>query len=193
MKLLKICSLFLMLGAFLTVTAQEAPAPVKTDFYPLTKNAVWIYKTKGVTVKMKVGNSSPEGTKIETLVNDKSISTEVIQVKKDGIYRVAIADIKPSKPVLLLKLPPKSGDSWEVDTKLKEQPIKCKFEVKEEKVTVPAGSYVSYVVQGKNIDINGMSAGITTWYVEKIGIVKILLDFGGEKSQLELEKFEPGN
>jgi hypothetical protein len=141
---------------------------------------------------MKVTGTDKDGTKIETIVNGKSIASEHVVVKDDGIYRVMINGQKPDAPVRFLKLPPKKGESWDIDTKIQDQAIKGQFVIEEEEVTVPAGKFKTFKVEGKDFEIAGMKTNITYWFAEKTGIVKIAFSLAGQDAVLELEKYEEG-
>jgi hypothetical protein len=170
--------------------AQEAAK--ETPYYPLKKGNSWTYKVMDKSITMKVAGQEKDGTKVETLVDDKSVAAEHVLVKEDGVYRTSINGQKPDAPVLFLKLPPKKGDSWTVDTKIQGQDIKGKFTTDEEEVTVPAGKYKTFKVTGKDFQIAGMKTDITYWFAEKVGIVKLSFGVAGTSATLELEKFVEG-
>jgi len=180
------------LALAVALTAQEGGGK-ETEWYPLKKDTTWTYKVPGNSIVMKVTNpADKDGAKVETLVNGKSIANEHIQVKEDGVYRTSINGLKPEQPVRFLKLPPKEGESWDVETKIQGQAVKGKFTTSKEKVTVPAGSYDAFKVEGKDFDIAGMKTNITYWFADKVGIVKLSFSLGGTDAVLELEKYEPG-
>ena len=173
--------------------AQEKEATIKeSDFYPLKKDSTWTYKVGSNSIVMKVTEVKADGAKLETIVNGKSVASEQIQVREDGIYRTAINGQKPEKPVMILKLPPAKDAEWEVDTKIQSQAIKGKFKISEEEITVPAGKYKTIVVKGDNFDISNMATKVTYYFAEKVGIVKLNFELGGTKADLELEKYEAG-
>src|SRR5947209_10767141 len=145
---------FLFLAVACTLSAQETGKD--SPYYPLKKDTTWTYKVMGNSIVMKVTGSDKDGTKVETIVNGKAIASEHIIVKDDGVYRTQINGQKPDAPVRFLKLPPKAGESWEVDTKIQGQAIKGKFETSNEEVTVTAGKYKTLKVEGKDFDIAGM-------------------------------------
>src|SRR5687768_9120655 len=138
----------LALGAVVLLAASVAMAQTPTtEFYPLKKDTKWVYKVGETTITVKVASADANGATLETLVNDKAVASEVIQVKPDGVYRTKInkADIQP--PVLILKLDngkvAAKGAAWDVNSKIQDQPVKGKFTIKEdkEKVKVPAGEF----------------------------------------------------
>src|SRR5262245_22961968 len=181
---------FLALAVTCTLSAQDTAKD--SPYYPLKKDSTWTYKVMGNLIIMKVSGTDKEGTKVETIVNNKAIASEHIVVKEDGVYRVMINGAKPEAPVKFLQLPPKGGQSWDVNTKIQGQAIQGKFTTTEEEVTVPAGKFKTIKVEGKDFDIAGMKTNITYWFAENTGIVKLSFSLGGTDATLELEKYEAG-
>jgi hypothetical protein len=189
-KLFGLVSLF----SFLIVcqlAAQEGAATNKeSEFYPLKKDATWTYKVGSNSIIMKVTEVKADGAKLETIVNGKSVASEQILVKDDGIYRTAINGVKPDNPVKILELPPKKDASWNVETKIQGQLIKGKFTTGEEEITVPHGKHKATKVTGDNFEIAGMTTKVIYWFVPNLGIAKLSFELGGMKADLELEKYE---
>jgi hypothetical protein len=179
---------FLALAVVCSLHAQDAMK--ESPYYPLKKDTTWTYKVTGSSITMKVTGHDKDGAKIETIVNNKSIASEHVVVKDDGIYRVSINGQKPDAPVKFFAIPPKDGTTWDVDTKIQGQAIKGKFTTSTEEVTVPAGKYKAVKVEGKDFDIAGMKTNITYWFAENVGIVKLTFSLGGMDATLELEKFD---
>ena len=182
------------LAAGLIGTAAAQDAVKDSPYYPLQVGNTWTYQTMGGTIIMKVAahektNGEPTA-KIETIVNDKVVASEHVAVKEDGIYRYSINDQKPDEPVRFLKLPPKAGDTWDVDTKIQDQAIKGKFTLKEEKVKVGGKDYNTVVAEGKDFQIAGQKTSIKYWFAEGVGIVKLSFSLDGQEAVLELQKFE---
>jgi hypothetical protein len=178
--------------ALLATSTVRADDPKESAYYPLKKGNTWTYKVKGSedTITVKAAASDKDGTVVETSVGGKVVATEKILVKDDGIYRTEFNMQKPDNPIKILKLPPKKDDSWDVDSKIAGNPLKGKFMTGEEEVTVPAGKYKATFVEGKDIDIGVGKLTAKTWYVEKVGIVKIVMTVMGQTTELELAKFE---
>ena len=61
-----------------------------------------------------------------------------------------------------------------------------------EEVTVPAGKYTAVVVSCDDLDANGAKYSFTTDYVKDVGMVKQVIEAGGLKVTVELEKYEAG-
>lgn len=175
---------------------QATQASKESDYYPLKKDNLWTFNAPGGTVQMKVTGKEKIGTedatKIETIVNGKSVATEHVVVREDGIYRVSINGQKPETPVKFLALPPGKEASWEIKTKIQNQEVKGRFVSKEEDVTVPLGKYKARLVEGTDFEIAGMKTTVKYWFAEKVGIVKLSFSIGGQDAVLELKTFEPG-
>lgn len=172
------------------LAAQEGKGAKDSEFYPLKKDSTWTYKVGSNSIIMKVTEVKADGAKLETIVNNKSVASEQILVKDDGIYRTAINGVKPDNPVKILELPPKKDATWNVETKIQGQLIKGKFTTSEEDITVPHGKYKATKVTGDNFEIAGMTTKVSYWFVPNVGIAKLSFELGGMKADLELEKYE---
>jgi len=185
-------------GAVVLLVASTAMAQTTTEFYPLKKDTKWVYKVGETTITVKVASVAGDLATLETVVGDKTVASEVIQVKPDGVYRTKInkADITP--PVKILEL--KDGKmvakatTWKVESKIQEQPVKGSFTVKDDKesVTVPLGKFDSVVVEGPDFEIAGTKTGVKYWFVAGKGIVKLTYSIAGNDAVLELKEFTEG-
>ena len=170
---------------------------LRSNLYPLAVGNTWTYKTKdgSVTVAVvaleKMGGVSTY--KLETRAGRKVSATENIAVKKDGSYRYAVNGLQPDRPLKVLALPATRGAAWKVESKFQVQDMVGDFVVKEEDVTVPAGTYAKATVsEGANMRVAGTDAGVKYWFAAGVGIVKLQFSLPGQDATLELEKFEPG-
>jgi hypothetical protein len=182
----------LALLAMSTVRADDAK---ESAYYPLKKGTTWTYKVKddNTLVTVKVTASDKDGTVVESSIGGMVKGTEKILVKDDGIYRTEYDMQKADVPLKIFKLPAKKDDSWDVDSKIAGTPIKGKFTTREEDITVAAGKYKAIVVEGKDLDLsNGNKLTETFWYVENVGIVKMVVVTAKATIELELAKFEEG-
>jgi hypothetical protein len=184
-------SVVLALAAAGAGRADDAKEP---NYYPLKKGNKWTYKVQGApnSITVTIASVDKDGALLETALEGQVQSTEKVLVKDDGVYRTEVNKMKPDAPIKIVKLPVKKGDSWEIDTKVGAETIKGKFSVREDEVTVAAGKYKAVVVEGKDFEINGQKMNLTTWYVDKVGIVKLSFSLAGTEAVLELEKFEEG-
>jgi hypothetical protein len=174
----------------------------ESPYYPLKKGTTWTFKapTKmggAQTITVQVTGGDKDGAKVETIIKDKdgkdkSVASETVVVQDDGLYRTTVNGVKSDAPVRFLKLPPKKGESWEVETKIQGQAVKGTFSADEEEVTVPAGKYKAIKVEAKDFSVAGLKTTIACWYAEKVGIVKQSFRVGDTEVVLELEKFAEG-
>ncbi len=120
-----------------------AQAPATTEYYPLKAKSKWVYKTGDQTVEVEVVSVDKDGAKLDTKVNGKTVASETIDVKADGVYRNSVKGDKIDPPIKFLALPVKKDAEWSVDSKVGAQAVKGKFKVKaeNEKVKVPAGDF----------------------------------------------------
>ena len=186
----------LALGAVVLLAASVAMAQnATTEFYPLKKDTKWVYKVGETTITVRVANVAPEGATLETLVNDKAVASEVIQVKSDGVFRTQINKAKIEPPVLILKLEggkvAAKGAKWDVNSKIQDQPVKGSFTIAEdkEKVKVPAGEFESVVVNGPDFEIAGTKTGVKYWFAKDKGVVKLTYSIAGNDAVLELKEY----
>ncbi len=196
----RLAGLFLLSAAFLTVsTLGAAPAP-KVPYYPLSIGTTWTYKTgEGNHFVMKVTKEEKVGDvpcmRIDLLEGKplKEVGHEMISVTSDGVYRNAFSSAVPDKPVRILKLPLKAGDSWTIDGKALGDPFKGKFTVGEERqIEVPAGKYKAFPITSEDLDASGLLASTTSWYARDVGLIKQEIKINTLKLVIELEKFEAG-
>jgi hypothetical protein len=188
----------LVLGAVLVLTASVALAQSSSDYYPLKAGTKWVYKVGESTITVKVASVDANGATLETLVNDKAVASEVIQVKPDGIYRTKINKLDIKEPVKILDLkdgkPTAKGTKWKVDSKVSDQPVKGEFTIKEdkEKVKVPLGEFETVVVDGPEFEIAGTKTGVKYWFTPGKGIVKLSYSIAGNEAVLELKEYTEG-
>jgi hypothetical protein len=187
-----------LLAASAAVAQTTATAPATSEFYPTKKDAKWVYKVGESNITVKVTASDANGATLDTLVNDKSVASEVIQVKPDGVYRAKIngKDITPPVKILETKDGKAAavGTAWKVDSKVADQPLKgeWKLTADKEKVKVPAGEFEAVVVDGPAFEIAGTKTGIKYWFVAGKGIVKLSYNIAGNEAVLELKEYTEG-
>jgi hypothetical protein len=165
------------------------------DFYPLKEGTTWHYKVGENRFTLKAGKTEKVGkadaVRVELILLGKNTSFEHVGVTSEGVVRYSFEGKKADPPVLFLKLPAKKGQTWKVESKIDGQLMKGTFTEGEEKVKVPAGDYNAITVTGKDMEVNGVKLNVTYYFAEKVGMVKQVLEMGGQKVIIELEKFDP--
>lgn len=180
-------------------TPPEAPAkppatPSTGELYPLKVGTKWTYKIGETSIEVRVASTDAEGVKLETLVSDKVLASEVIKVGPDAITRVKINNSKIEPPVTIIKLTGGKAvkdDKWTVDSKVQDSNVKGEFMVKSlaEKVTVPLGEFDAVLVEGAEFDVAGSKTAVKYWFVPGKGIVKLFYNIQGNEQVLELKEF----
>lgn len=198
MKVLSVASLTVALAW--TAVAAAADDFTYSPYYPMQVGATWSYKTGDSKFSVKVTTHEKIGTtmcaRLETVQDGKVVGSEDVFAKDDGVYRLAL-DGKVIEPAVhILKLPPKPGDAWVVDSKAEgktgTERLQGTFKTGGEEVTVPAGKYTAVTVACDDLDANGAKYSFTTDYVKDVGMVKQVIEAGGLKTVIELEKYEAG-
>ncbi|MCZ2340584.1 MAG: hypothetical protein LC104_02160 [Bacteroidales bacterium] len=179
--------------------ASIALAQTTSEFYPLKKDTKWVYKVGDTTIEVKVTEVTKEGAaKLDTIVNGKTVASEMVEVKPDGVYRTKINTATIEPPVKFLQLkdgkPVAKGANWTVDSKIQQQPVKGKFTITndKDKAKVPAGEFEAIVVDGPDFEIAGTKTSVKYWFAKDKGIVKLSYSIGGNEAVLELKEFTAG-
>lgn len=176
-------------------SSQEKGEEKDTSYYPLKVGTRWIYKAANgqktvirVTKEEKIGEVMC--SKLEATVNGALVASEHLAAQKDGIFRYAGNGMEVEPPVLVLKLPPKKGESWKVDSKFAGLTVQGTFTLGEDQVAVAAGKYKTASVRTEDMKIGDTPVTTTLWFAPGVGMVKQVMDLAGTKVELELEKYE---
>lgn len=194
--------LLLVLVSSAALIGQEKGA--EPTWFPVRVGTVWHYRSGETKFEVRVAShekaAGAPAARLETVKGGKVIATELVQVTRDGIYRLGVDLLKGDQkvtelaqpPILLLKLPPKKGESFSVDSKVEGRAYKGTFKIGEDEIMVPAGKFKTMVVAGQDLEVEGLKPALTTWYAENVGMVKQVLGAGDQKVVIELEKYEAG-
>jgi hypothetical protein len=171
----------------------------KTEYFPLKVGNTWEYLTSGkkivVTVKAHEMVSGMLCAKVETDLSGVLL-TEHITVKDGGVYRVQANGKKVEPPFLILKVPPKAGESWTNKSSLEGFIIEGTMTVAEEKnVKVGSKDYDTlFLVSSSNLKVGGQDAVMKTWFARDVGMVKQIFQMSGSNIDVtvELDKFTAG-
>ena len=193
------CLLFFCVAALATTSESAAQDKIlETPYLPLEKGNTWTYKIAEKNFTLKVADHEKVGgvlcARVEMSVDGKVQTFEHLAVTADGIYRYSIGGTRLDVPVRILKLPPKKGDSWPIDSKGPGESLKGSVKAgEEEEVKVLAGAYKKVVTSTcDDLEANGLKCGFTYYFAEGVGIIKQQVQIGNDKTVFELEKFQPG-
>ncbi len=192
----------LLLVGLLSVPAASAQDKLtikeERPYFPLKEGSVWTYILQGKPYVTKLTGFEKSGedvcARLETRRGQDLISTELVTVRKDGVYRVEFSGKKFTKPVRFFKLPVKNNESWKIedDTKVGEQDVKGNFKFGEAKgVKVKAGLFDTVTVTA-DLKVENQNTTVTYYFAEKTGMVKQTIVIGTTTVELELDKYEEG-
>src|SRR5262245_60753061 len=127
-----------------------------TPYYPVAVGATWTYRAGDNRYQIKVAEVKEVGggvrATLDLVISQRVLSHDYVAGTKDGVYRHSFENKEAKPPIKFLELPPKSGASWAVDSKVDGQELKGTFKAGEEDVKVPAGEYKKAVaVSGKDL------------------------------------------
>lgn len=209
-------ALFVWLALLLVTAELAAQDKLKeTPYYPLQVGATWHYRSGDGKFTVRVVKHEKVGDTLcallETRRDGKVVGSEHLAVTADGVYRHDLTAMQPQTdpndknktvgpavtqtlkpPILVLKLPPKNGDTWKVDSKGEGKTFRGGFRVDEQEIKVPAGTYKTFRVASQDVEVNSLKTSIHTHFAEGAGIVKQVIEVGDAKAEIELEKFEAG-
>jgi len=169
----------------------------ESPLYPLQVGNTWNYRAGDNMFAIRVAGHEKVGSalcaRVEIVVEGKTTSFEHVAAQKNGVYRHSFEGKEVIPPVCFLRLPPKEGESWKVDSKFNDEALRGTFKVSREKsVAVPAGTFENVVVSaGQDLDANGAKVNVTYYFAEGVGMVKQVIETAGQKMVIELMKFEP--
>lgn len=199
----------------LTAGAADQDKLQETPYYPLQVGTTWHYRAGDGKFTMHVVKHEKVGDTLcallETRREGKVVGKEHLAVTADGVYRHDLTAMLPqidpndsnktleqpatqtiAPPILVVKLPPKKGAKWKVDSNSGSQTFRGEFHLQEQEITVPAGTYKTFRVNSEDLEVSGLKASITTYFAEGTGMVKQVIEVGDAKVAIELEKFESG-
>ncbi len=181
-----------------TAMAQDAKTLGKSEYFPLAVGTSWEYKTsEGKVVSQIVKHEEIGGVmcaRLEATTTDNKKTSEYLRITNDGVYRVQANDQNITPPLRFLKLPLKSGDKWQVESKVLGKTLKGEFVVSTGEVNVPAGKYSDVIIcKADDFTVDGQNLSHTYYFAKGVGIVKQVIKFAGQEITLELEKFTPGS
>jgi len=195
---------FILAGVLLAVAlgrAQEISSP----YYPLKVGSKWHYRV-GEDQKLLVQVAKAEEFKIvRSLGKDKAKEEKVagftlemvsggrpalkeqVAILPDGVYRFSYAGKEVTPPLCILKLPPKKGDTWQVDSMIGD--VKAKGTFRSGEAEIGKLKCITSVLQYGETDSRKIV--LEYYFAPGLGIVKQHVRVGNIESTMELEKYEP--
>jgi hypothetical protein len=178
-------------GVVLAAPAAGQTLIQPTPYFPLDKGNTWQYRAGKEKITMRVARHEVVANVTCAVIeatDGKTTREEHVTSLKEGVYRYkADKEIKP--PLLLLKLPLKPGESWEVDSEADGLKVKGKFTVSEEEITVLDKKVKAAKVHSDDFQIGDRFMELTYWYVPRIGPARQRIRVAGFERVLELEKY----
>jgi hypothetical protein len=184
----------------LTLWLQQPAAPPAKEkaqdsaYYPLKVGAAWVYRAGDRTVTVRVVKYEPVGevscARLEADLEAGVKLVEHVAAGADGVYRYQANGKKIDPPLCVLKLPPKAGESWKVDSAVDSTRLQGTFSLGQADVAVPAGKYKAITVASTDYEIALQKAPFTNWYAAGVGLVKQRVQVQGREMVLELERYE---
>jgi hypothetical protein len=202
-RMLLVCPLLLVAAGSLAARQKLAETP----YYPLQVGTTWHYKAGDRKLTIRVASHEKVGdvlcARLEVTRDGKVVASEHLSVTAEGVYRYDQTktgeDGKESTetfatPVLVLRLPPKTGEKWRMDSPASgTAAARGTFQiVGEEEIKVPAGTYKAVRINSQDLEVGGLKPAITTFFASGVGMVKQVIQVGDVKTEFELEKFEAG-
>ncbi len=112
-----------------------------------------------------------------------------VVVLEDGVYRVSTAEVPLTPPLKIFKTPLAPGESWEANSTSGKEVIKGTFTRRDERITVPAGTYVAIAIRFVSDPSVGTPFEFTNWFVPKIGMAKHHVKSKDHERLLELQSY----
>lgn len=199
--MIQVRSRIVLVAAVLVASPLGAqPHLADTPWFPVQEGTTWTYRLEGHRVVVRIAKPEKQGkiwcARVETLDKNEVVAVQHVAVTAEGISRVAHNGEKIEPPLLLLKLPPAKGQSWSVDSKLTNRSgfdsYQAKFTSEPIDLSVPAIPSMTFqlVRVSTELKINGRALNVTSWYMEKVGLVKQRIVDGDRLQDMVLEKVE---
>ncbi len=177
----------------------SAPTRV-TDgaYYPLQVGTRWDYRGAKESFAVVISKHEIIGgipcALVQTERDGQRMTGEHVYATEAGVFRQAVDGKKLPRPIPILKLPPRQGESWEVAWPRGKQQRTAIFTTSAvaEEVEVPLGKYQALAIFGE-IREGGDRTLFKYWFAPEVGLVKqVLQKQGGPMLVYELERFKKG-
>lgn len=193
-------------GCTPTVPTPEPARPphvASSPYYPLKVGTRWLYKSADHALEVRVVKHERVGQTacalLETTRDGVKVASEHLFAKNDGVYRLSADGKVFTRPIPLLKMPPKRGQHWSVTFEQQRPPQRGVFETGAEDVDVAIGSFhgpdvvrasrLAVTLRGEILAGEVPTVRFRYWFVWDVGIVKQVITTRERTVEYELIKF----
>jgi hypothetical protein len=169
-------------------------------YFPLKTGNTWIYQLtlsgSSKTIQQKIKVSDPEDGNPKLIVYDPNANPQIFVYyvenqqglfKAKEMYTTGIFQYKPLWQVLGAKINIGASWSWESEDHKMRETAKV---TAAEKVTVPAGTFETILIEYSGISQNGAAYTDKTWYAKGVGYVKDELNMDGKTLTSQLSEYQ---
>lgn len=193
-------ALLMLVGVLPLRAADELKPKEQSPYFPLEKGKSWTYKSGEKTITLKVADFEKSGddicARLEWRRDKDLISTELVGLRKDGIYRFQQGGADIRTPLRFLKFSgddparPDKGADWELkDVKIGSDEIKGSFRMGDEKIKLGAKEYNAITVESFGMTVGDKNPLVVKyWFVKDKGLVKSTVQIGGKTTELILQE-----
>jgi hypothetical protein len=194
---------FLLLPRFALAQDLKSTVP-ESPVYPTAVGTVWKYRMnyggqETTVLSTIIRHEELAGLKcavIDTTTDGSPTSIEYIRPEKDGVRRIGTNGVEMKPHEQILKIPSIKGTTWNGKMDVSGQAITYTSEIiaTDESVTVPAGTYQTFVVKTTS-SLPGQKdpSVVSIYYAPGVGPVKRYASQGNVSVVLELAEFRaPG-
>jgi hypothetical protein len=204
MRIKKIGLTIVILAVFVLITSGimifGANSGDAAEYYPLHPGNTWIYKLSMLgntqTVQEKIKVTDPEDGNPKIIIYDPKGNPRVFvyyEQNQQGLFKVkemdpsGINQYHPLMPMLSAKMNVGTYWSWESDDhKMKETDKVTAVE----KVTVPAGTFETILIECSGVGANNVAYLEKTWWAKGVGYVKDELTTDGNTFIRDLSEYQ---
>jgi hypothetical protein len=165
----------------LPVAVAGAAPPDAEAYFPMRPGTVWVYRTTGREITMRVAGSMEVGASqcrmIETVIDGSVTQAECIRVTGDGVYvhlrSYAAGSVALDPPQRLLAFPAVVGRKWQWAGRIGERSVVFDYTWARRETTVtPAGRFDALQLYFAGMPDAQIQVQSWRWYARGAGMVK---------------------
>lgn len=161
----------------------ERSTPIAHPYYPLQVGSQWMYRLERGQMKVRVVAKRKiddiDAFVVETTAFGSVPVTELIGVTRNGVFRFGFNDEKLDFPLMLIRLNPKNGDRWTLDSKVlltEAKKIALESRIKAIHDRMPIGEAESKELEAITMELREGGQSIKGLFTT--GIAKVTVPFG---------------